>query len=646
MSAESPSVEFGTTPAETGATKIKAAVDYRSGELVDLSTGKAVILPALEGTTAVPGGKLFWRSTRNWKDDQGNRHIFYRQRFNFSDPLAGLLPDPYSFEGVPLSGGMLSLHYDNEGVLYFASGAYFEDIRVPAEMSLGTPLAALTHAWAALGTIDGHDMADFLSLDESTREELLEFTKLKLASTGDGKTFAFVWEAPAWLADGASLMAALDGATGDLLHFWDPNPHWSPSPCGPRSNIGASATADPQNPLIVDRTGLAATPSNATPGFTHEAHWPESSGAPVPIWGYRGIRTDGCAAFPGFQYYELVPLQTEGQQPHYGGGVGFEDQQKVGDAVWKTYLTMDFFDDLNWDGFDDQGTRAKVVVEGICWAGAARFVRSPPFDKAPVNSVLICQKSTTQTYSVAASLDVVAHEWGHGVIFESAGWEYDTDAHKVVHEGWADIVGHAVEWRKESPGTGAENADWKFSEDSQDPERQVNKDDFDPLNPGNPHPYSYHAVDPCDPPSGEPFGPHYCGMPLAVAFWLAADGGTDDGLFERLNPLCRHPGNLPSGPPGSPEVDCDLEVTPMGDWTATRVFFTALTTYIGEAYGWDDFAEAVKFSAHELYKYWFSPEICSNAIDKQDIIQDAFTAIGYGGATPSHRYYTYYTCDE
>ncbi len=643
--AESLSVELGTTPSETGAKKIMAAVVSKTGELTDLATGEVVILPCLEETTQVRGGEVFWRSTRNWKDDLGFRHIHYQQRFSFSDPLSGQLPDPYSFEGVPLAGGSLKLHYDNEGVLYFVSGAYFEEVRVPGDLDLRTPLDALSDAWQAIGNTDAHEVSDFLSLDMSIKEELLEFTKLKLVSSGDGKTFAFAWEAPALLADGQPLMAALDGATGALLHYWDPNPHWRPFPCGPRSIIGTGATADPQNGAIPDRTFLAATPSNATPGYTYEAHWPKSSGAPVHIRGYVGTTADACGWAVGDQNYELLPLPTVSQEPHYGVGT---DQQIGGDAVWKTYLTMDFFDQLGWDGFDDQGTRAWVVVEANCPAnknGNATFIHlpSPLTTLGPGNSVVICPRQDTvghpyhQDYSPAASLDVVAHEWGHGVVYETA-WGYDDMSDGQLHEGWADVIGHAVEWRQEGPGSGAETADWNYDEDSgRTNGRQANLDDgevvviggiYDP----DDNPWSYHAHDPCSED-----GPHYCGLRLAVAFWLAADGEIDDpdyAVYEHKNPVCQRAAD-PQNDPIPPEVDCDLNVTPLGHWDATRIFFQALTVYIDYTDDWGDFAEYVKRSALDVFGSAFP---CDNADDEQDTVQDAFTAIGYPGLTPETRY--------
>ena len=117
---------------------------------------------------------------------------------------------------------------------------------------------------------------------------------------------------------------------------------------------------------------------------------------------------------------------------------------------------------------------------------------------------------------------------------------------------------------------------------------------------------------------------------MAVAFWLAADGGTDDGLFENVNPVCRRD-------PDPALADCDLEVTALGTWAATRIFLRILmAVYADSSSDWHDFAEYAKQSAVDICGAPFPN--CDNAADEQDTVQDAFTAIGYPGPTPLVRY--------
>ncbi|RLE30042.1 MAG: hypothetical protein DRJ61_13375, partial [Acidobacteria bacterium] len=379
-----------------------AAIVSNDGDLTDHKTGEAADLPPLGERIAVPAGEVFWQPKRDWVDELGLRHIHFQQRLGLSGPISTLLTDHYLAEGVPLAGGSLKMHYDAEGALYFVSGAYFDNPQPYGSLRVQTPLAAISRAWWLLENIAGFEMGDLRALAPEILEELLEFTELKLVSAGDGRTFSLVWEAPGLLANGGSMMVALNAGTEELIHFWDPNPHqspgWGTGPCLPQSSIGTSATAEPQRyPTIPMRSGLAATPSTATPGYTHEAFWPETSGAQVQILGYRGTGSDACD-FIGDQLYEIVPLPTDNQLPHYGPIPPDYDPQIVGDAVWKTQLTMEFFDSLGWDGWNDQGASAKIVVEGECMPGNAMFIHNntenAPF--GPNNSVLICSKDASE----------------------------------------------------------------------------------------------------------------------------------------------------------------------------------------------------------------------------------------------------------
>ena len=160
---------------------------------------------------------------------------------------------------------------------------------------------------------------------------------------------------------------------------------------------------------------------------------------------------------------------------------------------------MEFFDDLGWDGFDNQGHSSHIIVEGQvnCLPGNAMFVHNDPASGyGSGSSVVICPKQgneeeedSYQLYSSAASLDVVAHEWGHGVVFTSVDWDMSNLTEAQFHEGWADIIGHGAEWHKESAGNGYENAEWNYDEDSRPPggyARKVNLDDGELINNTDP----------------------------------------------------------------------------------------------------------------------------------------------------------------
>jgi hypothetical protein len=196
--------------------------------------------------------------------------------------------------------------------------------------------------------------------------------------------------------------------------------------------------------------------------------------------------------------------------------------------------------------------------------------------------VAVCQR-LNRPYSLAASLDVIAHEWGHGVVFSSAGWPY-AGYKRALHEGFADVVAYAVEWGEEPPGDNAENAEWKYNEDNGGPDRCVDEDD-------GLLGYSYHAEDPPNPSY-----PHYAGNRLPVALRLSSgfEGGDQ-------NPVCPRLPSLPGV--------CE-HVTPIGVEKATSIFFRTLTWYCGATDDWTTLSDLAKQAAFDLY---FDASPCYNA---------------------------------
>lgn len=117
--------------------------------------------------------------------------------------------------------------------------------------------------------LDEYDVLDLGSIvdDSAILDELLELVELKLASSGDGKSLSYIWTVPVPLAEGTPLMAALDGTDASLLYFWDPNPNSLPSSCMPIPGNPKAAVADPQNPNVQNRSGLAGTYTTFFSGY-------------------------------------------------------------------------------------------------------------------------------------------------------------------------------------------------------------------------------------------------------------------------------------------------------------------------------------------------------------------------------------------
>ena len=283
----------------------------------------------------------------------------------------------------------------------------------------------------------------------------------------------------------------------------------------------------------------------------------------------------------------------------YGGVPG----RSGADAIYFTYKTMETFDDCGWDGWDDNGSDAVVVVGCDCGGvhDNAAMIYTGSYDWAPTPSVAICT-TLDDDFESSAAIDIIAHEWGHGVVFSSADWSRTPFDGKVYHEGWADVIGHFVEWDHQSAGTDPEEADWKMGEDrGADPWRRA---DYDDGSSG----YSLHADD----PPGTTSDYWAIGNRLGTAYYLMSEGG--------YNPVCTRLSNLDG---------CDVDVGEVGDTVAGRSFFKALTSYATSSSDWDDFGGLVKYAAYQLYKSCPS----DNAQDEQEAAVDAFTAIGYDPGT-------------
>jgi hypothetical protein len=205
-------------------------------------------------------------------------------------------------------------------------------------------------------------------------------------------------------------------------------------------------------------------------------------------------------------------------------------------------------------------------------------------------------------YTAAAALDVIAHEWGHGLVHATAGADSFDDE---LNEGFADVVGYSVEWLQQAAGSGYERADWKFYEDDPPMDRRVDVDD----GVGG---YSYHKNDDADPAKW----PHGPGNRLPVALRLLSDGGH--------NPLVDSGRCNTTTMPG-----CDTEIAGVGIEDASKILVRTLTVYCTSSTAWEDLANLAKKAAYDLFRHC---SFCESADYEQQAVLDAFQAIGYPGS--------------
>lgn len=638
VQADDPGVILDRRPSQAGSRQVLMFVQGPEGRLIDAGSGRETQPPNLGDSIASSRGKLTWIVEREWDDAARHRHVRYRQHYL---PAQGVvsLPSEYTAHGVPMAGGVLTFHYGPENRLTAVTGAFFEDVLTAGGLALTTAVAAQDMAWWALEFQSGYEMRSLEELPSGIVTDLQDQSELELFSIGNGRDFEFVWIVPAITRDNGSRKVALLGKTGEVVLDWNPN---HSAGCIWQSNTVNTATAHPQNNSVGIRNAWAS-PSTKWPPATHEAHFPTAGHIPH-IAVYLGDDSqDHCPVgfgqyFNWDEEYTILPLPTINGYPRYYS----TDKDKAGgDAIWKTHQTMTVLaDDMGWDSWNDNEGPAKVVIDppsedSDCYGqpGNAVFVESL-VEWAPRHSIAICAKDVVNDhYYPSAALDVIAHEWGHGVMI-AAGFDPPSESgysnQRQIEEGFADIMGYGVEWKSEPAAQGdlsPETADWAFSEDRNDDATAYSRRaDFFKEEENDPDPdESFHQGDAATYSCAT--NPHLCGHRIPVAMYLAANGGE--------NPVCEfQPTRLGCG--GSEVTQMPGDNLPESIDKSADTFMYIMANLLDETIGWDELPLLGKQAAHALFRY-NSPS-CYNAYPEQETIEEAFLAIGYDD------YYGTYVC--
>lgn len=598
-------------PAATGAERVFFHGPTSLAEFDAVIVGQG-ITGTTSGAAVFPTGELAWRQTRDETDELGMRHLFYRQILRPDPSLATLIEPRWVDEGVELVGGEIGVHWQGD-VPRAVFGMHFRSFGLAA-------LPTVTRSWDAfqLAQSGAASWPGFLPQDWSTWsawfvQALLDRSRLLLVHTGDGRTFRLVWEVPTVDRDGSPYVAYLDAASGSVIRMESRRMN---DECSPSTSTSVSASGVSQSGCNSPRSLKATQANDRLPDFTHEGFRTGSTSIPgielyfsLPSW-EAGFSRYMCPN----TWYGMVPLKT------VGGTVTYDDWtveaaipgRAAADAIHFTYQTMyTLKSNLGRFSYDGQGATARVVINDrsdgsdnaqfhpeVSWCGGDLC--------APVNSVGVSPKGS-RPYTFAASLDVIAHEWGHGVVHTSANWDYGDEIGGQLHEGFADVIGYATEWYRQPAGSGCEKAEWKMGEDNGTPFRWVHQDDgeWNPVTEQGRH--SFHKQD----PPGTPEKPHYRGNMLGVAYRLLEDGGQ--------NPVCSRLPGL-SG--------CDVSVQAQGLAKSSKILFRVLTVYATSGTTWEDLGGLAGLSAFDLFS---KCAICVDAAAEQQAASDAFTAIGYPG---------------
>ncbi|MBK5296268.1 MAG: M4 family metallopeptidase [Vicinamibacteria bacterium] len=280
-----------------------------------------------------------------------------------------------------------------------------------------------------------------------------------------------------------------------------------------------------------------------------------------------------------------------------------------GDNAWTDGVAVDahayqgwtydyFFARAGRRGIDDRNGQTSVIVHPVARADAGSvdedtrglFVNNALYVG---NRTLMFGDGDGVTFDAfAGALDVVAHEWAHGVTEYGADLLY-RDEPGALNESFSDIMGASVEFFYQTPGSGRQRADWLIAEDITKTAAGYIRSMSDPISVGDPDHYSLVRFIGTSIDNG---GIHInCGVPNQ-AYYLAVAGGT----------------NRVSG----------LRVQGIGlanRERMERIFYRGFVYFLGSSSSFHDARVATIQAAVELY---------GSASAETTAVTDAWTAVG------------------
>jgi len=257
-----------------------------------------------------------------------------------------------------------------------------------------------------------------------------------------------------------------------------------------------------------------------------------------------------------------------------------------------------FFTRAGRRGIDDRNGQTSAVVHPVARADAESVDQETR--GLFVNNALYLGDRTLMfgdgdgvTFDAfAGALDVVAHEWAHGVTEYGADLLY-RDEPGALNESFSDIMGASVEFFYQPAGTGRQRADWLIGEDITRTAPGYIRSMSDPISIGHPDHYSLVRFLGTSIDNG---GIHInCGVPNH-AFYLAVAGGTNRVSGLRVQGI---------GPANRERME--------------RIFYRAFVFFLGSSSSFHDARVATIQAATELY---------GSASAETAAVTDAWTAVG------------------
>ena len=566
--------------------------------------GRAIPLgPQASAGRRVAGGEIVWKKLQELPDETGRRHVFYRQY---------LVLD--SGEEAELVGGEIAVHHNADGSIYFINGAQFETVALANARKLGrTQVQAAARAAVRRARKFVLESEAELTNDELTARE--NRSQLILLSDGTGRRFRFAYSTPVRDAWGLEYTIDVDAETGELL---DAVPTADFDNCNV-SNPGSQSTATgvPIRSGVPTRTNLTVSPATRTNGYQWEAFYAGTTNYPQVLGHQIVHESTGMTCYTSTYGYTVFPVKNDRVFDLDGIWQG----RIMGDLIHKTRQTMQaLYHQGGRRGWDGNNGRANIFIQEVNPAyvnNMAFYSGAPDTRKLQHSLVLGVTDATWQGTSLAAALDVVAHEWGHGILRSRNISGSPNTVAGQIHEGFADVIGHIAEKYNEPPGSGVEqSSDWKIGEDASPSLQALRNAAVDDGHYG--HTWNGITFNDRFHKDDQPMGPsmehnHERGNQLAVAYKMLWTGG--------VNPACGQ----------------GLGCTNMtGTATAPRIMIRTFGLYITSAeMVWEQIANVAARAAFDFYNKCNDPwGMVDPATIEQRAVEQAFANIGWPRTQP------------
>lgn len=499
-------------------------------------------------------------------DEMGQTHLRYRQHYN----------------GVPIWGGEVVLHLDEQGIELSPTNSLFRppDLNTSPVIPVKEILARV-HEWLTpRGSYDCLPQAELVIVPEHTYKVLrtripgLKPNAIDVEDSIERYRLAFYVR--------TSLKNPLDGVvqadflvdaeTGELIRRWN-GLHTE----GPVTNLGRSRFNGAVNLSVLDTGGafVLRDPLRGEGG-------PFGANAITDM----GLSYNGN----GTVFSDTDGLWGDGANYRYCWPTGEENGQTTAvDAAFGIQAVWDYFLQIHGrKGIDGKGTATHARVHfGMEYANA--FWDDECFCMTIGDGYL-----HGQALSGFATLDVMAHEFSHGVCSNTAGLAYLGES-GGLNEANSDIFGTMVEFHARSGGgstIGDTGGNWTIGEQIFDGGLRSM---IRPSKDG-------HSADAWFPELGN-LDVHYSSGPMNRAFFFLCEGASADSASESFSEY------LPSGMHG------------IGKDKAIRIWYRAIEAYLTFSSGYREARQACLRASADLFGI--------DSIEFQ-AVQNTFAAINVG----------------